>query len=119
MIVIESITSNVIKFRITDSLKVGDFSSFAPRIDALIQEKGTIRLLLDGTLFKGWENIEAAQEHFTFIKNHHTKVEKIALIAGHTWQHWLAAFANLFIQPDIKVFDAKDTSAALKWITED
>ena len=119
MIVIESITSNIVKFRITDTLKAGDFSGIAPRIDALIQEKGTILLFLDGTLFKGWDNIVAAQEHFTFVKNHHAKVEKIAVIAGNPWQHWLAAFANLFVHPDIKVFEPKDISAALQWITED
>lgn len=119
MIVLETITSNIIKFRITDTLKVGDFLSLAPRIDALIEEKGSIRLVLDGTLFKGWDNLYAAQEHFSFVKDHHEKVEKIAVVAGQTWQRWLAAFANLFVKPDIKVFDAKDTAAALQWITKD
>jgi len=118
MITIENINYDLVHLKVTDPINVGDFKGIAPQIDALIKEKGTIRLLVDGRAFKGWKNIKAFKEHFSFVKNHHSKVKKIALIIGHPWQQCLVVFSRLFVHPKIKVFKADRFEEALKWVTE-
>ena len=117
MIKIEDDTGNLIRVTVTDKLGADDFQKLGAVADALIQKHGTVRLLLDGTHFQGWENLEAAEAHFGFVKNHHHNVERLAVIAGAEWQHWMAAMAGFFLHPVIKVFDKGELEAAQNWLS--
>jgi hypothetical protein len=47
--------------------------------------------------------MQATKRHFTFVRNHQAKIARIALIAGHMWQHWVTGVAGVFVHPYIKV----------------
>ena len=115
MIKMETISGNAPEFVLPEKLGAGDFSQIAPEIDALISRHGQIRLLLEASGFRGWENIAAFEHHAGFVKNHQRKVERIAVIVAHDWQHWLiGTFEYSCIQrrDDHKGRDAD----ALQWI---
>jgi SpoIIAA-like len=114
MITIEKTVGNLIKIKVPEHLHAGDFTAFASQADALIAQHREVRLLLDARQFQGWENLEVAEEHFRFVKVHQNYVKRIAIVAGHRWQHCLAGIANTFMHPDIRVFD--NESAAEVWI---
>lgn len=116
MITIENITGNIVRVTAPDKLKAEDFGKIAPQADALIKEHGKIRLLVDASGFNGWENMEALEKHMGFVKTHHQHVERIAFIAGHSWQHWLAGIIRVFVHPEIKIFDKNESEEAKKWI---
>lgn len=118
MIIIENINYDLVRLKVTAPISVGDFNSVAPQIDALIKEKSTIRLLVDGRSFKGWENTKAFKEHIGFVKNHHLKVKKIAIIARHWWQYCFVGIFRLFVHPKIRIFNANQFEDALRWVTE-
>ena len=117
MIKTEVILANVLRIIVPEKLKTGDFRHIAPQVDSLISEHGRIRLLIDASGFTGWENIEALEEHIGFVKNHQQKVERIAVIAGHDWQHWLIGVIRVFVHPEIRAYDKSHESEALQWIT--
>lgn len=119
MIIIEHIYHDLVRVKVTGPIEEGDFKRITSQVDALIHEKGNVRLLIDGKMFKGWKSFKAFKEHFNFAKNHHQKVKKIALIAGHFWQHWIAAIARFFVNPEIRVFTAEQVEDALRWVTEE
>lgn len=116
MIAIENITENILHITASDKLKTEDFAQVAPQADALIKKHGTLRLLLDGSGFNGWEDMAALEKHMSFVKTHHQHVERIALIAGHSWQHWLAGMIKVFVYPEIRVFDKDEIKEAQEWL---
>jgi len=116
MITIEKAADNLVKVKVPKHLVSGDFKAIEPTVDRLIQEHGKIRLLLDAREFDGWQNVDAAKEHFRFVKTHQHNIERAALIAGHQWQHWVGAIAETFLEPAVHVFD--DPDAALAWVKQ-
>ena len=116
MIKTEIISANALKIVAPDKLKADDFHLIAPQIDALISRHGKIRLLIDATGFNGWETIAAFENHAGFVKNHHQKVERIAIIAAHDWQRWLVGALRMFLHPDVKTYDVSHEGDALQWI---
>lgn len=119
MIRAEPLSDHVLKITVTGKLEPLDFQQATPQIDRMIRAQGTLRLLVDATAFDGWASIDAARTHFAFVRDHHRKIERIALIAGHEWQHWLAEMASMFAHPEIRVFDAGEADQAQRWLEED
>ena len=116
MITTEIISANVMKIIAPGKLKADDFLHIAPQIDSLISQYGKIRLLIDASRFNGWENIAAFESHAGFIKRHQQRVERIAVIAGHDWQHWLIGAVRIFLHPEVRAYDSSHQSEALQWI---
>jgi hypothetical protein len=116
MIMIEVISTNALRITMPERLKADDFRQIAPEIDSLISQHGQIRLLIDASGFNGWENIAAFEKHAGFVKNHQQKIERIAVIAAHDWQHWLIGAVRMFLHPDVKAYDKSHESEALKWV---
>jgi len=116
MIETEHISESVLKVIVPKKLSAGDFRQLAPQIDFLLQQQSSMRLLVDASNFDGWENIAAFEKHIGFVKTHHQKVERIAVIVGHNWQNWVIGTARLFVHPEVRTFDKGQESEAQKWI---
>jgi hypothetical protein len=117
MITTEPISACALKITVSEKVKADDFRQIAPQIDSLIQQQGKIRLLIDASNFSGWENIAAFERHIGFVKNHHQKVERISVLTGHDWQHWVIGTIRLFVHPEVRAYDKGQESEALEWIT--
>src|ERR1017187_1873622 len=113
MIMIEVISTNALRITMPERLKADDFRQIAPQIDSLISQHGQIRLLIDATGFNGWENITAFEKHAGFVKTHQQKIERLAVIAAHDWQHWLIGAVRIFVHPEVKAYDKSHESEAL------
>jgi SpoIIAA-like len=116
MIKTETISGNALRITMPEKLKADDFRQIAPQIDSLISQHGQIRLLIDATGFKGWENIAAFEKHAGFVKAHQQKIERLAVIAAHDWQHWLIGTVRIFVHPAVKAYDKSHEGEALNWI---
>ena len=116
MINTELISANALKIVAPGKLKADDFHQIAPQIDSLIRQHGKIRLLIDASGFNGWENIAAFENHAGFIKNHQKKIERIAVITAHEWQHWLIGAVRIFVHPEVRAYDESHASEDLQWI---
>jgi hypothetical protein len=116
MIKTEVISANVLRITVPDKLNADDFRQIAPQIDSLIRQYGTIRLLIDASGFHGWENIGAFETHAGFVRDHQRKIERIAVIVAHDWQHWLIAAVRIFAHPDATAYDKGHEHEALQWV---
>ena len=116
MIKTEIISGNVLRITAPEKLKADDFRQIAPQVDSLISQHGQIRLLIDASGFNGWENISAFEKHAGFVKSHQRKIERIAVIAGHDWQHWVIGAVRMFVHPQVKAYDKSHENEALQWI---
>ena len=116
MIKTEIISANTLQIVAPEKLKADDFREIEPQVNSMIRQQGKIRLLIDATRFDGWENIGAFEKHAGFVKTHQQKVDRIAVIAGHEWQHWLIGAVRVFVHPQVKAFDKGKESEALQWL---
>jgi hypothetical protein len=85
----------------------------------MITKCGQVRLLIDVSGFNGWEGYAAFQAHAGFIKNHQRNVERIAVIVGHDWQHWVVDAARMFLHPEARAFDKSREDEAQRWVVSD
>lgn len=115
MIVVEALDGYV-KASLDGEIEHGDFDSVGEVVDGLIEEQGKINLLLDGRDFSGWDNFQAAREHLSFVKHHHSKIQRLAVVTKHQWQHWLAGIAAHVVDAQIKAFDTDHIEAAQHWV---
>lgn len=116
MIKVENVNANVIEVKVPPTLKTNDFELITPSVDALIQQHGKIKLLVDASEFNGWDTLAAFEEHMKFAKNHHQKIACIAIIPGHMWHHWVITLIKMFVHPKIKTFDKNEKTEALQWL---
>ena len=116
MIRTDIISTNALRIITPDKLKADDFRQIAPQIEAIIRQYGKIRLLIDGSGFGGWENIAAFTTHAGLIRSHHQKIERIAVIARHDWQHWVIGAVRMFLHPEVRAYDRNHENEALQWI---
>ena len=116
MIRTEAISPNALKIVPSKKLTEADFEGLAPQVDATIATRGQVRLLIDASEFNAWESFAAIQAHASFIKNHQRKVERLAIIVGHDWQHWLVEAARMFLHPEARSFNNSREDEARKWV---
>ena len=116
MVKMDIISANALRIIAPKKLKAEDFRQLRPQIDSLISQHGKIRLLIDASGFGGWENIAAFTTHAGFIRSHHRKIERIAVIAPHDWQHWVIGAVRMFLHPEVRADDKNHESQALQWI---
>ena len=119
MIKIDNIDGSVVKVLVPETLRSDDFTQLAREANALIRQHGKIRLLIDASQFDGWENLPAFEKHLAFVKSHEQKVERIAVIAKHNWQHWMMGLVKAFVHPEIRVFGKEEAAKALQWISQE
>jgi len=118
MLEVLTATDNVVELALKGTVRSNDFERIQQHVDELIARYGAIRLLLDATEFEGWQDLDAAKTHFLFVKEHHTRVERIAVLGNHQWQHWLASAIGVFLHPEVQCFEPDQRHAALKWLAE-
>jgi len=116
MITITPLQGNLLKVEAPENLAADDFARIAPRVDEFIRQHGSIRLLVDATRLDGWENHQAFEQHMRFVKDHHQKVERAALLAGHAWQHWIVGAVKWFVTPELRCFGPGEEAEALVWL---
>ena len=116
MIRAELISPSVLRIAVPERLEADDLRQIAPQVDSLIEQRGKIKLLIDASRFGGWENLAAFETHIGFVKNHHQKVDRIAVIIGHDWQRWVVGTIKVFVHPEVRAFDTKSENEALQWI---
>ncbi len=118
MLTVQAI-KNVIEIHPQGKVSQKDFETIAPKVDKLIEEKGSVCLFVDAREFKGWDSFSALRAHFKFVKARHVHVKKAAIVIGHLWQKWLVQFMRLFLHPQVRMFHPDDLKAAKIWLQGD
>jgi hypothetical protein len=102
------------------ALKEDDFKHAVETIDPYLKEHGKLNGIIIYTKdFPGWEDFAAFTSHLKFIKNHHEKIEKIALVTDSIVGNLGESIASHFISAQIKNFDFTQKDEAMSWIMND
>ena len=99
-------------------LEAADFIRLARQVDAYLGRKGTLRgVLVEARAFPGWQNFGALVAHLKFIRQHHRKIEKIAIVTDGGVAAVIPHIANHFVHAEIKHFGLAEQSAAWSWLS--
>ena len=94
-----------------------DFRAISSTVDPYISENGKLTgLLLEAPSFPGWDSLAAVIEHMRFVRDHHRKIERVAVVTDSTILTWAPKIAEHFAHPEFKVFKSGDRAAALAWL---
>jgi len=107
----------ILVLRPRDRLEAADFERLAQEIDPHIEANGKLHgILLDAEAFPGWNDFAALVAHLRFVRDHHRKVERIAVVSDSTFLSVAPKIAGHFVQAELRHFAHLERDAALAWL---
>jgi hypothetical protein len=98
-------------------LEAADFENVAREVDPYVESNGTLHgLLLDAAAFPGWKDFAALIAHFKFVRDHHRKIEKVAVVSDSSFLSVAPKFASHFVKADVRHFAQAQRDEALAWL---
>lgn len=98
-------------------LQAGDFTALAAVVDPYIESRGDLNgLMIDAPSFPGWDDFAAAVSHLRFVRDHHRKIRRIAVVSDSALLSVGPRIANHFVSAEVRPFAAADRAAALDWL---
>jgi hypothetical protein len=97
------------------ALEVSDFTSLTKVVDAYLDRGGKLRcVLISGRSFPGWENLDGLIAHLKFIRDHHFRIEKVAIVADGLIARVLPSVARHFVHAQLEHFE--EEGSAMRWL---
>ena len=96
-----------------------DFENVAKSVDPYIEEVGTLRgVIIYAETFPGWDSFGALVSHIKFVRNHHEKIAKVALVTDFTGANLAKNIAQHFVHAQMKHFPFAKIDEAKTWIAQ-
>ena len=109
--------SSILYVRPKSALAEDDFAQLAKTVDPFIQSTGDLAgLVLEVSAFPGWESLGAMAAHFRFVRDHHKRIKKVAIVTDAPIGTVAEKLASHFVSATIKHFPAGAIAAAQQWI---
>jgi len=100
-------------------LAAEDFQRLAAEVDPYIDTTGNLRgLLIEAKAFPGWEDFAGFLSHFRFVRDHHRKIAKVAVVSDSTLLSVGPKVADHFVSAEVRHFRAGERDAAISWLGE-
>ena len=98
-------------------LSEDDFSKLSAAVDGYLETHEFLNgLLIHTKAFPGWENFGGMIGHFRFMKNHHERIKKVALVSDSKMASLAPRLAKHFVSADVKSFEFDHCDDALAWL---
>ena len=100
-------------------LEAVDFTTLASHVDAYLERHGTLHgVLIRAKAFPGWKDFGALLAHLKFVKHHHQRIEKVALVADGAFAAIMPNIASHFVHAQVQHFDLAREDAAWDWLRQ-
>ena len=99
------------------ALQKQDFENLTRDVDAYLEKHGEISgLIVHAKSFPGWENFGAFVSHITFLKDHHKKIKRVAVVTDSTFMSVAPSIVKHFVSAQVKHFAYDELDDAEKWV---
>ena len=99
------------------ALAASDFEHLAQEIDLYIEQNGRLHgLMVHAESFPGWADFAELLSHLKFVKDHHSKIEKVAAVSDSGFLRVMPSVASHFVKAQVKHFNYNDKDKALEWL---
>jgi hypothetical protein len=111
--------AGILHIRPTAALEESDFAHLAALADPYIEQHGQLTgLLLEVDHFPGWKNLAGMITHFRFVRDHHRKIRKVALVTDTPLADFAEKVVSHFVAATVRHFPAGQVREAKAWIRE-
>ena len=94
-----------------------DFVALSAAVDAYLADHPSLHgLLIHAKSFPGWESFAGFVAHIRFVRDHHKKVERVALVTDSSIAHVAPALVKHFTAAEIRHFPFAEYETALNWL---
>jgi len=108
----------ILYVRPKSALEKSDFVKLAEKVDPYIEAHGGLRgLVVEVRAFPGWESLGALMAHIRFVRDHHRRIEKIAVVTDSPIGNMAERLASHFVSAQIRHFASAEVETAKMWIT--
>ena len=98
-------------------LEKDDFAQLAKTADPHIEKTGGLAgLIVEAVAFPGWDSLGAMAAHIRFVRDHHRRIRKIAVVTDAAFATVAERLASHFVAAEIKHFPSGEREAAKQWI---
>ena len=112
--------ASVLTVRPTGPLRAEDFNELAQVVDPYIERTGGLHgLVLQVGHFPGWDDLPSALRHLRFVRDHHRKVRRIAVVTDSPLGDLAEHVTSHFIAATVKHFPADQLDEARAWAAGD
>jgi hypothetical protein len=95
-----------------------DFLRLTPTVDAYLERhKRLLGVMVISKDWPGWDDFGAFASHMVFLRDHHQKISRIALVTDSVVGDLVPLLASHFLDSEIRHFSFAEESAAKKWLT--
>ncbi len=94
-----------------------DFTALTTAVDAYLVSHASLKgLVIHTRKFPGWEDLAGFVHHLRFVKDHHQKIERLAVVSDSVLASIMPQLAEHFVHAEIKHFDYEAYGDAMAWI---
>jgi tRNA U38,U39,U40 pseudouridine synthase TruA len=110
-------TEGILVLRPEAPLEAADFQKLAQEVDPYIEANGVLQgIMLDAEAFPGWKDFASLVAHLKFVKDHHRKVQKIAVVSDSAILTTVPKIAGHFVHAEVRHFQRAERQEALDWL---
>jgi hypothetical protein len=108
---------SILYVRPKSALAAKDFAKLASAVDPHIEAAGGLAgLVIEAPSFPGWEGLGALVAHMRFVRDHHRRIKKVAVVTDSALGDVAEHLAAHFVSAEIKHFPSGEVEAARQWI---
>ena len=108
---------SILYLRPKTALSEADFAELARTVDPHIDSSGSLAgIIIEAAGFPGWESLGAMAAHFRFVRGHHRKIRKIAVVTDAVLGDVAEKLGSHFVAAKIRHFPAGQLDAAQRWV---
>ncbi|PYN88060.1 MAG: hypothetical protein DMD87_11990 [Candidatus Rokuibacteriota bacterium] len=108
---------SIVYVRPKSALERDDFVKLARAVDPHIEATGGLAgLIIEISAFPGWDSLGAMAAHFRFVRDHHERIRKVAVVTDSPLGAVAERLASHFVSAEIRHFSAGQVEAAKQWI---
>jgi hypothetical protein len=110
-------TGGILIVRPEAPLESRDFQMLAQEIDPYIEANGKLNgFMIDAASFPGWKDFEGLLSHLKFLKDHHRRIQRVAVVSDSSLLTVAPRIATHFVQADIRHFSCSQREEAFHWL---
>jgi SpoIIAA-like len=110
-------TEGLLILRPKGRLEAADFERLARDVDPYLEADGKLHgLMIDAEAFPGWTDFAALIAHLRFVRDHHRKIERVAVVSDSTVLTAVPTIASHFVKAALRHFSHAQRDEALAWL---
>ena len=98
-------------------LSARDFVLAAEAIDPYIEQHGRLNgVIIHTKRFPGWDSFSALLGHLRFIREHHARIARVALVTDSRIGNFAQRVARHFVAAEVETFPYNEFASARNWV---